>query len=406
MGQPERLRVAFVTDIWDGGVRNGGAVSARRFVAALRRRMDVTVVTTGDPGEARADHLILPSFYVPGFRRVMREMGFPFAWPNRAVLEEVFRGSDVVHVQFPFALGMRSASLARRLGLPLVAAFHVQPENLSYNVGLRSERLDATVYRLFLRTLYDKADEVVCPSPFARDELVRHGLRGPVEVISNGIADGFRPGPAERFERHRGRFLVLAVGRLAREKRLDVVVEGVRRSRNAGRIQLVVTGRGPESDRVARLGSALPVPAEVTFVPDGDVVRLMRTADLLVHASEVELEGMAVLEAMGCGLPALVADAPLSASRQFAASPDFLFRPGDPGDLAAHLDLLLESPGRIAAARERCLALAPAFAFEESVRRLEDVYRRAAARRAGASAPARAPPASRGSRSRGPPAVP
>ncbi len=87
-----------------------------------------------------------------------------------------------------------------------------------------------------------------------------------------------------------------------------------------------------------------------------------------------------MLEALGCGLPALVADAPLSASRQFAASADFLFRPGDPGDLAEHLDLLVEHPERVAAARERCLALRAAFSFEESVRRLEAAYRRAAAR--------------------------
>lgn len=380
MGAPKRLRIAFITDIWDGAVKNGGAMSAQRFVSALRQRMDVTVVTTGEAGDASEDHVVLPSFYIPGFRKVMREMGFPFAWPGGRVLEDVVRGADVVHVQFPFPLGIRSATLARRLGRPLVAGFHVQPENLTYNIGLNFRPVNAATYGFFLRALYNRADEVICPSQFALDELRRHGLRVPAEVISNGIVDGFRAGRADRFERHRGRVLVLAVGRLAREKRLDLVIEGVRRSRNAARIQLVVTGRGPEADRVARLGSTLPLPAEVTFVSDEDLGRLLRTADLLVHASEVELEGMAVLEALGCGLPALVADAPLSASRQFAASADFLFRPGDPGDLAEHLDLLVEHPERVAAARERCLALRAAFSFEESVRRLEAAYRRAAAR--------------------------
>lgn len=367
-----------MVDVFDD-VKTGGVISARRFVEALRSRHEVTVVTTGPPGPGRVP---LPAFYVPGFRRVMREMGFPFALPRRRLLEDAFARADVVHVQFPFPLGVRAASIARRMGKPLVAAFHVQPENMLRNVGLGSgplaRWLSARTYRLFLRTLYRRADAVVCPSEFAAAELRRHGLAAPAEVISNGIAPAFRPQARERPERHRGRFLVLAVGRLAREKRLDVIVEGVRRSRHAGRIQLVVTGRGPEKARVIRLAAALPVPAEVTFVSDEDLTGLLSTADVLIHASEVELEGMAVLEAMGAGLPALIADAPHSASPALAASPALLFRPGDPGDLAARLDALIDDPALLRDARRRCREMAPAYAIEESVRRLEAVYRRVA----------------------------
>jgi glycosyltransferase involved in cell wall biosynthesis len=369
-----RLRIAYVVDTWDG-VKTGGVLSARRFVEALRERHEVTVVTTGAPGEGQ---VILPAFHVPGFRKVMREMGFAFAWPRRRVLEEVFRRSDVVHLQFPFPLGLRAVGLARRAGAPVVAAFHVQPQNLLYNVGLRSDALAEATYRLFLRAFFSRADAVVAPSDFARDELVRRGLRVPVEVISNGIAPGFAPRALARPARHEGKFLLAAVGRLAREKRLEVVVEGVRRARSAARIQLVLTGRGPEEERIRRLSATLPLPAEVAFVSDEEVVRLLCTADLLVHASEVELEGMAVLEALGCGTPALVADAPHSAARQFAPSPAFLFRPNDPDDLARRLDALVEAPGLLAAARARCLEAAPSYAFAESVRRVEALYERVA----------------------------
>ncbi len=366
-------------DVFDA-VKNGGVVSAQRFVEALRARHDVTVLTTGDAAPDRAP---LPSFYPPFFGRVMREMGFVFAVPRRETIEEVLRAADVVHVQFPFWLGIRTVALARRLGTPVVAGFHVQPENMFRNIGLRSEALSEWTYRLFLRTVFDRADAVVCPTAFALGELRRRGLRAPAEVISNGILPAFRPDGARRAERRDGRFLVLAVGRLAREKRLDVVMEGVRRSRHARRIQLVVTGRGPEQARVRALGATLPVPAEVGFVSDAELRRLMASADLLVHASEVELEGMAVLEALGCGTPALVADSPLSASRAFATSPDLLFRAGDPGDLARRLDALLDDPARLAAARARCLEIAPGLSFDASVRKLESLYLRVAAARAG-----------------------
>jgi glycosyltransferase involved in cell wall biosynthesis len=367
-----RLRIAFVVDVFDG-VKNGGVVSAQRFVAALRKRHEVTVVSTGAPGP---DKVVLPAFRPPPFRRLMREMSFTFAVPRRAALEEAVRRADVVHVQFPFWLGFRAAAIARRVGTPLVAAFHVQPENLYRNVGIRWQRLDDWTYRLFLRKLFHRADAVVCPTPFALGELRRRGLSTPAEVISNGIAPEFAPVPVERPERHRGKFLLLAVGRLAREKRHDVIVEGVRRSRHARRIQLVMTGRGPEEARVRRLGATLPIPSEVGFLTDDALRHLLVTADLLVHASEVELEGMAVLEALGCGTPALIADSPASAAPALAPSPEFLFRPGDPADLARRLDALLDDPARLAAARSRALELAAEHALETSVRKLEALYLR------------------------------
>jgi len=393
MSAARRLRIAYVVDTFDGQ-KNGGTVSAVRFVEGLRARHDVTVVTTGADAEGR---VVLPSFYPPFFERVMREMGFVFAVPRRRTLEEVFRRSDVVHVQFPFWLGMRAAAVARRLGTPLVAAFHVQPENMFLNIGVRSGALGEWTYRLFIAKLFSRADAVVCPSAFAAGELRRRGVAVPVEVVSNGIATQFRPAPAERFPRHEGKLLVLAVGRLAREKRHDVIIEGVRRSRHARHIQLVITGRGPEEERIRRAGATLPVPAQVLFASDDELLRLYRTADVLVHASEVELEGMAVLEALGCGTPALVADAPKSAARQLALAPDFLFRPGDPADLARRLDALLDDPARLAAARARAVEVAAGLSVEESVRRLEAIYLRVVSARgeASRSVAARGAPAGR-----------
>lgn len=388
MGVPGRLRIAYVLDVFDG-VKTGGVLSARRFVEALRARHEVTVVAAGTPADGMVS---LPAFTPPPFGRVMREMGFRFAVPRRRLLEEALRRADVVHVQFPFWLGLRAVALTRRLGKPVVAGFHVQPENMFTNVGIRSRALTEWTYRFFLRRFFNRADAVVCPSPFALQALRRRGLTAPAEVISNGVP---RPGPAppaERAARHRGRPLVLAVGRLAREKRHDVIIEGVRRSRHAARIQLVITGRGPEEARVRRRAATLPRPAEVGFLSDAELEALLSTADLVVHASEVELEGMAVLEALGRGTPALIADAPESATQQFALSPDFLFRAGDPDDLARRLDHLLDDPARLAEARPRALALAARFDLEESVRRLEALYARLVARAtpAGRVAPARA----------------
>lgn len=406
---PPRLRLAWVLDTLDGSA--GGVVSARRVIAALAERHDVTVLAAGTGAPPEPGRVDLPAFHVPLAARLTRENGFVFAVPRRRVLEEAFRAADVVHVQFPFWLGLRAVALARAMGKPVVAAFHVQPENVLLNLGLRSDRLAEAAYRFLLSRYFERADAVVCPSPFALEALRTRGLTRPAEVITNGVPPGLVPAPPgadERPERHRGRLLVAVVGRLAREKRVDVAIEGVRRSRHAHRIQLVITGRGPRAEEVRRRAEGLPVPAEVGFLPEGDLRRLLRTADLALHASEVELEGMAVLEALACGTPTLLARAPASAARQFALSDDWLFAPGDPADLARKLDALVDAPGALATARAACLARAAAYRLDDAVARLSALYARVApggdldptgrARRPPPGAPARAataPPAGR-----------
>jgi glycosyltransferase involved in cell wall biosynthesis len=170
--------------------------------------------------------------------------------------------------------------------------------------------------------------------------------------------------------------LVLCVGRLAAEKRVDVVIEGVARSRHRDRLRLVVAGAGPLERRLRQLAQRLGLPVEFGYVSQVRLARLHDEATVFIHASEVELEGMAVVEAMAAGLPVLIADAPASAAPRLAVDARFLFRPGDPDDLAAHLDALLDSPDALAFGGRRNLELAAALSFDDCVRRLESVYQR------------------------------
>jgi len=357
------------------GVKTGGVISARRFVAALREHHDVTVITGGPSGEGLVG---LPRFTVPPFGRVMREMGFIFAWPSRAKLEPILRRADVLHVQFPFWLGIRATKLAQGLGTPVVAASHILPENLFHNVGVRSQWVMDWTWRFFISKLYGRANHVVVPTEFGLSELRRHGLTVPADVISNGIPPQFRPGPSEREVRYQNRFLVLAVSRLAREKRLETIIEAVRLARHAPRIQLVLCGQGPEEERLRRLSATLPVPAEFRVIPEGDMPALMRSADVLVHAADVELEGMALLEALGTGLPTLVAEAPRSAASTLAIGDEFRFPAGDAALLAQKIDRLVEHPELLARARQAGLAAAQGLRLEASVAKLEAIYQQVA----------------------------
>ncbi|HEU4383183.1 MAG TPA: glycosyltransferase [Anaeromyxobacteraceae bacterium] len=383
---PRPLRIAMVLDSWDDA-NNGAVVSTRRFVELLRGRgHQVTVVATGRPEPGK---VTLPRFRVPFFDGLMRKMRYPFAWPERRVLEEVLSRQDVVHVMAPFYLGVRAAALARRAGVPVVSSFHVQAEHLLHNVGIRNRAMVARVYRLFLRTLYDRSAHVVCPSPFAERELRRYGLRAPATVISNGLPPQYRPLPRSQWPDVGGKVLVLSVGRLAREKRHDLTIEAIRRSRHEARIQLVIIGDGPLRQPIEARARGLANPPRFLYLPTPELIPWYSAADLYVHAAEVELECMSVLEAMGCGAPCLIARSPLSATSQFAISEDFLFPAGDRQALTARLDWFLDHPEALREARPRSRQAAEAYRIESSLARLLDVYERVTAGREARSIPAR-----------------
>lgn len=373
-----RLRIAFVADTLLAPI-GGGVVAARHLVERLRQEHEVVVIGADAEGEGRMRGFQLPL-------RAMRESGFSWAVPGRGALARIFAGVDVVHLQFPFWLSFASLAEARSAGRPVVAAFHVQPENALVNVGLRSPWLNRAVYRFWIDRLYGRVDAVVCPTEFAERKLREHGLRTPTFVVSNGVPPDVVPGPAAREQAQEGKFLVLMAGRLAAEKRQEVLIEAVRRSRHRDRLAVVIAGAGALESRLRRRARGLPI--ELGFQPRERLLSLLRSADLFVHCGEVELEGIAVLEALAAGLPALVADAPESAASELALGRRFLFPAGDAGALAARLDALIEDPGALAEARALALQRARSRDFAASVGRLAEIYREIAGehRRGGGSA--------------------
>jgi glycosyltransferase involved in cell wall biosynthesis len=263
--------------------------------------------------------------------------------------------------------------------LPVVASFHVQPENILYNVGIHSEWLNGAIYRRMVKHYFNRVDGVVCPTPFAQDKLRGYGLTTRSFVISNGVppdvAEAMAKNPPLPHAGTGGPFFILAAGRFAVEKRQDIIIEAIQMSRHRDCIRLVLSGWGPLEGDLRRLAVTLPNAPEIGFLSREELIENYRSADLFIHAGEVELEGMSVLEAMSAGLPVLVADAPESAASRFALNDNFRFAHGDAAALSAKIDFLIENPGMLAAAREPYRQRAHEFDFHPWVGKLVEVYR-------------------------------
>ncbi|MCW6004403.1 glycosyltransferase [Micromonospora sp. CPCC 205371] len=375
--------ITLVTDTFNVN-NNGTTMSATRFAAALvSRGHTVRVVSYGEPGGTAGqgpegpEMFYVPELVVPIASRLAHRQSTLFAKPVQEVLVTAIKGADVVHIYQPWPLGRAAERIARQLGVPAIAAFHIQPENITYNIGLGWFPPAAHVVYILLRlAFYGRFADIHCPSTFIAAQLRRHGYRARLHVISNGVDSSFQPGPARAREADEP-FRILMVGRFSPEKRQDVLIRAVQRSRHAARIQLQFAGHGPWEMRLRRMASRLPNPAQFGYYSQKELIGLIRRCDLYVHASDVEIEGLSCMEAFSCGLVPVISDSRRSATGQFALGPWNLFRSGDPSSLAERIDGWIDHPAALDTLSDTYARYGKLYALDRSIKAIERVYARA-----------------------------
>ena len=229
-------------------------------------------------------------------------------------------GYDLVHTHL-YRACVYGRPAARLAGVRAVVA----TEHSLGEAQLEGRRLTTGVRALYLAA-ERLGSTTVAVSPTVADRLRRWGVPAPrIEVVPNGIdLTRFRFDPVRR---HRARrrlglpdeaYVVGCVGRLAEGKRFDVLVRAI--SRLPDDHWLLLVGGGPQESVLRRTAHEAGVAGRVVFAgerpylsddADGlDLPALTCAMDLLASPSPDESFGLAVVEALGCGLPVVYASCP------------------------------------------------------------------------------------------------
>jgi glycosyltransferase involved in cell wall biosynthesis len=193
--------------------------------------------------------------------------------------------------------------------------------------------------------VYHRVDAFVCLMPYMRDVLAGRGFDGRklhVALTPIDCAD------CEVGADDDGTFLY--IGRISREKGVDVLVDAAKRMQsNASRILILgeVTGRYAEAcvEQAARGGGA-----KVEFLGPryGDeMLAVLRRCRATVMPSRcIDNLPNALLESFACGKPVVGADVEGVSVVVRDGENGLLFEPGNAADLAAKLDALAADPDR------------------------------------------------------------
>jgi 1,2-diacylglycerol 3-alpha-glucosyltransferase len=379
------LRIAVFSESFEP-VINGVSVSISLLAGRLEELgHEVFCFAPRYPGHTDSSPRVFrfPSVRAPGVP------DYPLALPWSGGLFRVFRelAPDVVHTHTPFALGVRGQRWAARLGIPLVSTNHTLYTEYVHYIRPVPPALMRALAVWWMRRYYNRCSHVIVPSAATGRRLESYGVRTPWTAIPTGISfpeppaglDGRAVAGASPDDR-----LLLYLGRIAREKNLDLLLEAFRiLLQKEPSARLVVVGGGPYLQRCRERAAALGVDGRVTFtgpLPRDVLPAVFSAAELFLFPSTTETQGLVVGEAALHGLPCVAVDAGGTPEFVRHGETGLLVRP-DPEEFASAALQLLSDGDRREAFSRAARDLASALTVDGMARRVLEVYRSAAAGR-------------------------
>jgi len=293
---------------------------------------------------------------------------------------------DILEVGDPYWSARIALDLARRNGIRILAYYHSDyPRALARTIeryaGRTTARLFAGWINGYLVRLYNRMDATVVATSSMLGILSRLGVERLVQVPLGTDPALFFPRGDRRALRRKLNLpcearLLLYVGRLAREKRVDRLLGMMDCLPPAGRYHLTIVGDGERGRQVRRAARRR---ADVTWHPytedNSRLAEVYSAADLLVHAGLSETFGLVSVEAQACGTRVLAVQGGGLEETLRGESPAIVAAGSSPRDLAAAVRRVFALGEGEEARRQRARRTDRQFGWRSSYVRLVALYR-------------------------------
>jgi glycosyltransferase involved in cell wall biosynthesis len=218
------------------------------------------------------------------------------------------------------------------------------------NAIVNMETPDEVVERRMLR-LIGQADEIITKGGGAARFFRERGVRSRIHIVAGGVdSSRYTPSPgAPACD-------IVVTGRLARVKRVDVFLQTMHLvCARLPDVQAVIVGGGELREELEQQAKAMGLGNNVTFagfIEDAGVLARLRSARLFVLSSDTEGLSLSLIEAMMCGLPAVVSAVGDLGDLVESGVNGYLVPRREPAQFAERIvELLSDEPRRLAFAR-------------------------------------------------------
>lgn len=321
---------------------NGVANTIRRLTSACVADGKHLVVVTSRSETTISDIPLknfkpIGEFELPEYE--LQKLSFP---PILQILDYIHReGFTELIISTPGPVGLTALLAARLFGLRTSGIYHTDfPQYV--RILTEDSQLETLTWN-FMRWFYDQLDLFYVNSEAYRRAWINRGIKPEkIEILPRGLDtvlfDSSRRDPG--FWQSRGvpagKTVLLYVGRVSKEKDLDVIATAWQRLRGNGSA-LAFVGDGPY---LPELKLALPDAVFTGTLSGQDLARAFASADVFVFPSTTDTFGNVVLEALASGLPNVVSDQGGPKDLIEHGITGFVTRALDVDDFAAHVERL------------------------------------------------------------------
>jgi glycosyltransferase involved in cell wall biosynthesis len=291
---------------------NGVATTIRKMTAAGAAAGKELVVVASRSDSQLSDIPIknfppIGEFELPEYE--LQKLSFP---PILQMLDYVQRErfTEII-ISTPGPVGLTALLAAKMLNLQTSGIYHTDfPQYI--RILTEDSFLESVAWR-YMHWFYGQLDTVFVNSEEYRKSWVKRGFDpAKLKILPRGLdTELFHPARRsaaflEKFGTRNGDVRLLYVGRVSREKDLDLLATAYRRLRNEGLpIQLFVVGHGPYAEALAK---SLPEAFFTGYLEGTELATAYASADIFVFPSTTDTFGNVILEAQASGLPVVVSD--------------------------------------------------------------------------------------------------
>ncbi|MGB3717381.1 MAG: glycosyltransferase [Candidatus Promineifilaceae bacterium] len=292
---------------------------------------------------------------------------------------------DIVHSHDSGLLGFQLVREDREGEVPKVLTCHFLPEYVSRYVGwidTLKRPIEKTVWDVAVRLL-NQFDRVVFPTSTQRQAFLEHGLEVPTTVISNGVdISRYQPvvnGDGDIARRYKlpNAPRILFVGRVARDKEIDVLIRAMAQPWAEHGAHLLIVGRGDDRSRLGELARSEQLEHcthFLGFVPEEDLPGLYREIDIFTIAATVEVQSIPTLQAVATAKPVVAVKAAALPELVHDGQNGYLVPPEDPPAMGRALSKLLGDSKRAQLFGKNSLAIGREHAEEATFDAYESLY--------------------------------
>lgn len=301
------------------------------------------------------------------------------------IIKEV--SPDVVHIQSHFLIGAEVTTIAKKFDIPVVGTNHFMPENFVHYFHLPKifeKPFRKAAWKHCIK-IFEQFDAVTTPTKTAAELLRKAGFKKEVLPLSCGIdLDRFKPTNdglylSRRYGIPTHKPVLLFVGRLDKEKRIEVIARALPIILKKTDAQLVLVGIGKQKSPLESLVRELGLEKAVTFtgfISDKDLQDIYRVANIFIIAGIAELQSIVTMEAMASGLPVVAVNALALPELVHDGENGYLFNEDDSQMLAERVISILSNPTLQNRMKAKSLEIIRAHSIEKTITAFESVYNR------------------------------